>query len=95
MSSSEVLDAESLSDHRYISTKLLRKQNQRRKYKMKGGWSLQKMNRDKFLQRIRAANLEGSDTAEEAAEALVKAIANACDASMPCRLPIYRRKPAY
>ena len=37
ISSWEVLDAESLSDHRYISTKLLGKQNQRRKYKMKGG----------------------------------------------------------
>ena len=38
ISSWEVLDAESLSDHRYISTKLLGKKNQRRRYKTKGGW---------------------------------------------------------
>ena len=44
ISSWEVLDSESLSDHRYISTKLLGKQNQRRKYKTKGGWSFQRMN---------------------------------------------------
>ena len=53
------------------------------------------MNRDKFLQRISAANLEGSATAEEAAEALMRAIANACNASMPRRPSTYRRKPAY
>ena len=50
---------------------------------------------DKFLQRISAGNLEGSATAEEAAEALMRAIANACDASMPRRLSTYHRKPAY
>ena len=61
----EVLDAESHSDHRYISTKLLGKQNQRRKYKTKGGWSLRRMKSHKFLQRISAANLEGSATAEQ------------------------------
>ena len=33
------------------------------------------MNRHKFLQRIIAANLEGSATAELAAEALIRAIA--------------------
>ena len=46
ISSWEVLDAESLSDHRYISTKLLGMQNQRGKYKTKGGCSLQSMNRN-------------------------------------------------
>ena len=81
----KVLDAASLSDHRYISTKLLGKQNQRRKYKTKGGWSLQSMNREKFLQRISAANLEGSATTEEVAEALMRAIADVYDASMPRR----------
>ena len=50
----KVLDAESLSDHRYISRKFLGKQNQRGKYKTKGRWSLQRMNRNKFLQRISA-----------------------------------------
>ena len=85
ISSWEVLDTESLSDHRYVSTKLLGKQSQRRKNTTKGGWSLQRMNRDKFLERISAANLEGSATAEEAAEALMRAIVNACDASMPRR----------
>ena len=64
ISSREVLDAESLSNHRYISTKLLRKQNQPEKYKTKG-CSLQSMNRNTFLQRISAANLESSTTAEE------------------------------
>ena len=49
ISSWEVLDTESLSDHRYLLKKLLGKQNQRRKYTTKGGWSLQRMNRDKFL----------------------------------------------
>ena len=72
ISSWEVLDAESLSDHRYISTKLLGKQNQRGKYRTNGGWSLQRMNRNKFLQRISAANLEASVTAEEAAETLMR-----------------------
>ena len=72
ISSWEVLDAESLSDHRYISMKLLGKQNQRGKYKTKRGWSLQRMNRNKFLQRISGANLEGSATAEEAAEILMR-----------------------
>ena len=91
ISSWEVLDAESLSDHRYVSTKLLGKQNQRRKYKTKGGWSLQRMNRDILLQRISAANLEGSATAE----ALMRAIADACDALMPRRPSTYSRKPAY
>ena len=44
------------------------------------------MNRDnKFQQRISAANLEGSATAEEAREALMRAIAYACDTSMPRR----------
>ena len=95
ISSWEVLDMESLSDHRYIFTKLLGKQNQWRKYKTKGGWSLQRMNRDKFLQRISAANLESSATAEEAAEALMRAIADACGASMPRRPSTYHRKPAY
>ena len=85
ISSWEVLDAESLSDYRYISTKLLGKQNQRGKYKTKGGWSLQRMNRNKFLQRISAANLEGSATAEEAAQILMRTIADACDASMSRR----------
>ena len=97
VSSWEVLDAlsESLSDHQYISTKLLTKQIQRRKYKTKGGWSLQRMNRYKFLQRISAANLEVSATAEEAAEALIRATADACDALMPRRPSTYHRKPAY
>ena len=53
------------------------------------------MNRDKFLQRISAANLKGSATAEEAAEVLMRAIANTCDASMPRRPSTYHRKPAY
>ena len=53
------------------------------------------MNRDKFLQRISAANLEGSATAEEAVEALMRAIADACDASMPRRPSTYHGKPAY
>ena len=95
ISSWEVLDAESLSDHRYIWTKLLGKQNQRGKYKTKGVWSLQRMNRNKFLQRISAANLEGSATAEEAAEMLMRIIPDACDASMPRRPSTYHRKPAY
>ena len=95
MSSWEVLDTESLSDHRYISTKLLGKQNQRRKYTTKGGWSLQRMNRDKFLQRISAADLEGSATAEEAVEVLLRTVTDACDASMPRRPTTYYRKPAY
>ena len=37
ISSWEVLDADSLRDHRYISTKLLGKRNQRGKYKTKEG----------------------------------------------------------
>ena len=90
-----MLDAESLSDHRYISTKLLGKQNERRKYKTKGRWSLQRMNRDKFLQRISAANLEVFAIAEEAAEALMRAITDACDASIPRRPSTYHRKPTY
>ena len=95
ISSWEVLDVEPLSDHRYISTKLLGKQNQRGKYKTKGGCSLRRMNRNTFLQRISAANLEDSATAEEAAEILMRTIADACDASMPHRLSSYHRKPAY
>ena len=47
------------------------------------------MNRDKFLRKISAVNLEGSATAEEAAEALMRAIADACDASMPYRPSTY------
>ena len=57
----------------------------------KGGGSLQRMNRDEFLQRISVANLEGSTTAEEAGEALMRAITDACDASIPRRPPTYHR----
>ena len=85
ISSWEVLDTELVSDHRYVSTKVLEKQNQRRKYTTKGGWSLQRMNRDKFLQRISAADLEGSATAEEAVEALMRTVTDACDAFMPTK----------
>ena len=53
------------------------------------------MNRDKFLQRISAANLDGSATAEEVAEAFIGAIADACDASMSRRSSTYHRKSAY
>ena len=53
------------------------------------------MNRNQFLQRISTANLEGSATAEEAAEILMRTIADACDASMPRRPSTYHRKPAY
>ena len=53
------------------------------------------MNRNKFLQRISAPNLEGSGTAEETAEILRRTIANACDASMPRRPSTYHRKSAY
>ena len=82
ISSWEMLDAESLSDHRYILTKLL-------------GKSVQKMDSDKFLQRISAANLDRSASGEEAAEALMKTIADACNASMPRRPPTYHRILAY
>ena len=53
------------------------------------------MNRDKFLQWTSAVNLEGSATTEEAAEALMRATADPCGASMPCRQSTYHRKPAY
>ena len=53
------------------------------------------MNRNKFQQRISAANLEVSATAEEAAEILMSTIADACDASMPRRPSTYHRKSAY
>ena len=39
--------------------------------------------------------MEGSATAEEAAEILMRTIADACDASMPRRPSTYHRKPAY
>ena len=48
ISSWEVLDTESLSDHCHVSTKLLEKESQQRKYTTKG-WFLQRMNRDKFI----------------------------------------------
>ena len=50
---------------------------------LKGGWSLQRMNRNKFLQRISAANLEGSATAEVAEEILMRKEA-ATEASITC-----------
>ena len=53
------------------------------------------MDSDKFLERISAANLDRSASAEEAAEALMKTIEDACDASMPRRPPTYHRKPTY
>ena len=54
VSSWEMLDIESLSNHRYRE------------------WSLQRMNRDEFLQTICTSNLKDSATVEAAAEALIK-----------------------
>ena len=53
------------------------------------------MNSNKFVQKISAANSEGSGNAEEAEGALIRAISDASDASMPRRPSTYLRKSEY
>ena len=92
----EVLDEETLSDHRYVFVKIAGNKNRGRQNQTRGGWSLRKLNNEVFLQRISAAvDVRDQQLAEQATEAAMHIIVEACEVSMPRRPANYHRKPAY
>ena len=68
----EVLDEETLSDHRYVFVKIAGNRSRRRENQTRGGWSLRKLNKEVFLQRISAAvDVRDQQLAEQATEAAI------------------------
>ena len=80
----EVLDEETLSDHRYVFVKIAGNRIRGRENQTRGGWSLRKLNNEVFLQTISAVvDVRDHQLAEQATEAAMQVIVEAWETSMP------------
>ena len=91
----EVLEEESLSDHLYITYRLVSQLPSNVIANERGpAWCLKKLKADAFLKSFRKPSSR-PDNPDQAATALVQKIHVACDASMPRRRQHPTKKPVY
>lgn len=100
----EVLDEETLSDHNYITFKMVQDKKTCEKHinKKKKGWNARKLNRDKFKRSLEEARLTqelvgetGPTSLEIVAKKARELIEHACNISMPKKSNKERREPKY
>lgn len=91
----EILEEESLSDHRYVYFDF-ECQNPKVSQNPSKGWAIKRLNRDVLVENIRRLTIEESTKSpEELTQDFTEAITRVCDASMPRRGGHRNHKPAY